>query len=82
MLWIYGNGRVLLHSGCVTDPPQCGILRDDRNMTLKQLFVAAPAVLLIFGGGVANAGQTINDEGPTVCASTSGTSLSLRRDTS
>ncbi len=37
-------------------------------MALKQLFVAAPAVFLILGGGAANAGQTINEEGPTVCA--------------
>jgi hypothetical protein len=32
------------------------------------LFFAVPAVLLIFGGGAAKAGQTINEEGPIVCA--------------
>jgi hypothetical protein len=32
-------------------------------MNLKQLFVAVPTTLLIFGSGVANAGQTINDVG-------------------
>ena len=51
-------------------------------MALKHLFVAAPAVFLILGGGAANAGQTINEEGPTVCATDKWNELSLRRDTS
>ena len=37
-------------------------------MNLKHLFVAVPATLFVFGNGAANAGQTINEEGPTVCA--------------
>ena len=32
-------------------------------MNLKQLFVAAPAALLMLGGGAAKAGQTIDDVG-------------------
>ena len=36
-------------------------------MNLKQLFVAVPTTLLILGGGVANAGQTINDVGAMAC---------------
>ena len=37
-------------------------------MKLNYLFIAVPAALLILGSGAANAGQTINEEGPTVCA--------------
>ena len=37
-------------------------------MNLKQLFVAAPATLLILGSGIANAGQTIDDVGVLACA--------------
>lgn len=36
-------------------------------MTLKQLAVAAPAVLLVFASGVANAGQTIDLAGAMAC---------------
>ena len=36
-------------------------------MNLKQLFIAAPAALLILGNGVANAGQTTNEAGTIVC---------------
>jgi hypothetical protein len=32
-------------------------------MTLKQLFIALPAVLIILGSGAANAGDTINESG-------------------
>jgi hypothetical protein len=36
-------------------------------MKLKQLVIAAPAVLLIFSGAVANAGETLNDTGAMAC---------------
>ena len=36
-------------------------------MNLKQLFVAVPAAVFIFGCGVANAGQTINEAGAIAC---------------
>lgn len=36
-------------------------------MNTKRLFVALPAVLVIFGGA-ANAGQTINEAGTVACA--------------
>jgi hypothetical protein len=36
-------------------------------MNLKHLFVAAPAALLILGGGAASAGQTIDDVGALAC---------------
>ena len=36
-------------------------------MNVKQLFVAAPATLLIFWRGIANAGQTIDDVGAMAC---------------
>ena len=38
-------------------------------MSLKQLFVALPAALVILGNGAANAGQTINDVGAIACVS-------------
>ena len=36
-------------------------------MTPKQLFVALPAALLIFGNGAANAGKTVEEAGALVC---------------
>jgi hypothetical protein len=36
-------------------------------MSPKQLFIAVPAALFVFGSGAANAGQTINDAGVIVC---------------
>jgi hypothetical protein len=38
-------------------------------MSLKHLFVAVPAALLILGSGVANAGETIKDTGAMACVS-------------
>jgi hypothetical protein len=37
------------------------------RMTLKQLFVAVPAALLVLALGVANAGQTIDEAGALAC---------------
>jgi hypothetical protein len=37
-------------------------------MKLKHLLVAVPAALLILGSAAANAGKTIDEEGPIVCA--------------
>ena len=36
-------------------------------MTLKHLFLAAPAALLVFGSGPANAGKTIEEAGALTC---------------
>ena len=36
-------------------------------MKLKKIFVVVPAMLLIFGGGAANAGQVINEAGALAC---------------
>jgi hypothetical protein len=36
-------------------------------MTLKHMFIAVPAALLILGVGAANAGQSIDEAGVTVC---------------
>jgi hypothetical protein len=36
-------------------------------MSLKQLFVAVPAALLILGNGAANAGETIDEAGALAC---------------
>ena len=36
-------------------------------MHFKPLFAAVPAALLVFGSGVANAGQTINEAGALAC---------------
>jgi hypothetical protein len=36
-------------------------------MTLKHLFLAAPAALLVLGGGAANAGKTIEEAGALAC---------------
>ena len=36
-------------------------------MSLKYLFVAVPATLVILGSGAANAGQTINEAGAIAC---------------
>ena len=36
-------------------------------MSPKQLFIAVPAALFVFGSGAANAGQTINEAGAIVC---------------
>jgi hypothetical protein len=37
------------------------------SIKLKQLVIAAPAALFIFGGGPANAGETLNDTGTMAC---------------
>jgi len=39
----------------------------DITMTLKHLFLAAPAALLVFGSGPANAGKTIEEAGALAC---------------
>ena len=51
----------------------------DITMTLKHLFLAAPAALLVLGGGAANAGKTIEEAGALACVTTSGTRRKLRR---
>jgi hypothetical protein len=48
-------------------------------MSPKQLFIAVPAALFVFGSGAANAGQTINEAGAIVCVNDKWDEKEVRR---